>query len=275
MEKVKIRDYINYVTGYAITALCAIAIVFLWVAYFFAKRIEIAIRSMYICTLKSLSIRIYPSIFFLTSGISAACASFVHSGENSYADEVYWRISSGALGASGVCLSFLGVNLFAQDELAGVIGKKRWVARFVVRFVVVLIYSISICWNILESQSLLPSLSYHLSFGLFGLGCLILFISSCIVYRNTDLFIARAPNWVFLGYVACSVKMGAGLVLYATLERHCPFGKKDQHECPLPEVLSIHSLLHSTEIIGFISLLIVVRFHLLHYIEAGPAIYFI
>ena len=89
MEKVKVRDYINYVTGYAITALCAIAIVFLWVAYFFAKRIEIAIRSMYICTLKSLSIRIYPSIFFLTSGISAACASLVHSGENSYADEVF------------------------------------------------------------------------------------------------------------------------------------------------------------------------------------------
>ena len=93
MEKVKVRDYVNYVTGYTITAICAVAIVFLWVAYYYAKKVEISIRSMYICTLKSLSIRIYPTIFFLASGISAACASLVHSGDNSYADEVSFFFS--------------------------------------------------------------------------------------------------------------------------------------------------------------------------------------
>ena len=102
-----------------------------------------SVRSMYICTLKSMSLRVYPSLFLFSCGVSATFASLVHSRDSTLQDEIFWRISASALGLSGVFLSFLGVNLFAQDELCGVIGNRRWQLRFTIRFIVVLVFSIS------------------------------------------------------------------------------------------------------------------------------------
>ena len=102
-----------------------------------------SVRSMYICTLKSMSLRVYPSLFLFSCGVSATFASLVHSRDSTLQDEIFWRISASALGLSGVFLSFLGINLFAQDELCGVIGDRRWQLRFTIRFMVVLVFLIS------------------------------------------------------------------------------------------------------------------------------------
>ena len=44
------RDFINYVTGYTLTAISFTGALFLMLQYFYSKKIEKSVTGMYICT---------------------------------------------------------------------------------------------------------------------------------------------------------------------------------------------------------------------------------
>ena len=77
---------------------------------------------------------------------------------------------------------------------------------------------------------------------------MILCVSAITVLYDRDLFVARAPNGVFYAYILVGIKIATGVLIYGFLEADCPFDSDDLSQCPLPTEISIHSLLHATEV---------------------------
>ena len=105
--------------------------------------------------------------------------------------------------------------------------------------------------NLIHEDSFLPSISYFISFGLCGTGCVVLCVSAITVLCDRDLFVARAPDGVYYAYILVGVKIATGVLIYGLLETRCPFQSDDLSRCPLPHDISIHSLLHATEVSTF------------------------
>lgn len=118
----------------------------------------------------------------------------------------------------------------------------------VMRVSVALLVLLCLTVTVVESETFLPSVSYFISFGLCGTGCVILCISAMTVLCDRDLFVARAPDGVFYAYILVGIKIATGVIIYGILEADCPFDSDDLSRCPLPPELSIHSLLHATEV---------------------------
>ena len=77
---------------------------------------------------------------------------------------------------------------------------------------------------------------------------MVLCVSAITVLWDRDLFVARAPKGVFCAYILVGIKIATGVLIYGLLETDCPFDSGDLNRCPLPPEISIHSLLHATEV---------------------------